>query len=171
MNPTATDSYFETQVLTAPPQKLQLMLLDAAIRACRSTREHWRAGENEPGGESLLQAQQIVGQLLAALDFESKTELVKKVAGVYLFVYRSLTEAALQRDEQKIEAAQKILETERETWRQLCEKLGSLSPDQRETIPSSSRNDESRSFPPSSVPLFPSDALSPTAPADLSLEA
>jgi flagellar protein FliS len=124
MNPATTETYFATQILTAPPQKLQLMLLDAAVRACRSAREHWRAGEVGPGGETLLRAQQIVGHLLAALDLESKSELVKKVAGVYLFIYRRLTEAALQRNEKKLDDALNLLETERETWRQLCEKLG-----------------------------------------------
>jgi flagellar secretion chaperone FliS len=124
MNPSASNQYLTTQVLTAPPQKLQLMLLEAAVRACRSTRQHWRAGEIGPGGETLLRAQQIVGHLLTALDAAPKSELVGKVAGVYLFIYRRLTEAALQRDEKKLDEALKILEIERETWRQLCEKLG-----------------------------------------------
>jgi flagellar protein FliS len=128
MNPAAPESYLATQVLTAPPQKLQLMLLDAAIHTCRRTQEYWRKEEIGPAGESLLQAQNILGQLLAGLDYESNSDLVKKVAGVYLFIFRSLVEAGLERNEQKLEAALNVLGTERETWRQIVEKLGGATP-------------------------------------------
>jgi hypothetical protein len=46
------------------------------------------------------------------------------VAGVYVFVYRSLVEASLHQSEQKLEDAVRVLRIEEETWRLLCEQLG-----------------------------------------------
>jgi hypothetical protein len=51
-------------------------------------------------------------------------ELVANVAAVYNFVFRSLIEAGLKRDAGKLENAVRVLEIERETWRQVCERLG-----------------------------------------------
>ena len=49
---------------------------------------------------------------------------LKEVAAVYLFVFRSLMEATAERDREKLQDALRILKVERETWRQLCDKLG-----------------------------------------------
>jgi len=49
---------------------------------------------------------------------------VRKVAAVYLFIFRSLMEANFQRDEGKLDDALKVLRVERETWRQVCKQLG-----------------------------------------------
>ena len=57
------------------------------------------------------------------MDYEAKSELVGKVAGVYLFIYNALTRAFLDNDENKLAEALRVLDVERETWRQLCEKL------------------------------------------------
>jgi len=154
MNPTPTESYLAAEVLTAPPHKLQLMLLDAAIRAVQRAQGHRRHGEEAPASECVLRAQQIVGQLLAALDHQSKSDLVKKVAGVYLFVYRQLMETAFQHNEEKLEAALKILKTERDTWQQVSEKLGGAP-----------------STPPPETALPAVDVPSDPPPAGLSLEA
>jgi len=124
MEPSARENYLATEVMTATPQKLQLMMLDAAIRSAERTQQHWRAEEDEEASETLIHAQQIMGELVAGLDREGDTELVKKVAAVYLFVFRSLTEANFYHDEAKLNDAIKILKVERETWRQVCDQLG-----------------------------------------------
>lgn len=116
--------YLKTEVLTATPQKLQLLLLDGALRAIERARQYWQDGNDEDACESLIRAQQIVGELLAGLDGEAAPALARKVAGIYLFAFRRLTEANLLRDPAKLADAQQVLEVERETWRLLCDKLG-----------------------------------------------
>ena len=128
MESSARENYLATEVMTATPQKLQLMVLDAAIRSAERTQQHWRAEEDEEASETLIHAQQIMGELVGSLNREGDTELVKKIAAVYLFVFRSLTEANFYHDEEKLNDAIKILKVERETWRQVCEQLGTAKP-------------------------------------------
>jgi hypothetical protein len=42
-----------------------------------------------------------------------------------LFLYRTTVEAQLQRDPNKLADVLRVLEIERETWRKVCEQLGS----------------------------------------------
>ncbi len=124
MEGSAQESYLVTEVITAAPQKLQLMLIDAAIRAAEKARRLWREQKDEQACEALIRAQEIVGQILGSLNHEPAPDLVRKVAAVYLFIFRSLMEAGFQRDERKLDDALKVLRAERETWRQVCERLG-----------------------------------------------
>ena len=125
MQSSAQERYLSTEVMTAAPQKLQLMLIEAAIRSARRARQKWQANEDDEACEALIHAQDVVGELMASLNAEVDPKLVKKVASVYLFVFRSLMEANYQRDEEKLNDAVRVLEIERETWKQVCEQLGS----------------------------------------------
>ncbi|OHB65920.1 MAG: hypothetical protein A2V70_02985 [Planctomycetes bacterium RBG_13_63_9] len=128
MQRSARDSYLATEVLTATPQKLQLMLIEAAIRFAERARADWQADDDEQAADALGRAQQVVGELLAGLNRQLDSPLVKKIASVYLFVFRNLMEASCQRDEKKLDDALRVLQVERETWCQVCRKLGGESP-------------------------------------------
>lgn len=117
----ARDEYLVTQVMTATPQKLQLMLIDAAIRSARQAQDHWQHERDEEAGECLLKSQQIVTQLIAGLDSSKQPELVRQVAGIYMFIFRALVFAHLRHDVEQLNEALQILESERETWKQVCE--------------------------------------------------
>ena len=53
MHPSSLDAYHETEVFTASPQRLRVMLIDGAIRALQTTKQHWAASEFELGGKSM----------------------------------------------------------------------------------------------------------------------
>ncbi|HEX7375796.1 MAG TPA: flagellar export chaperone FliS [Pirellulales bacterium] len=120
-----SEKYFADQVLTASPQRLQLMSLDGALQYARRAIQHWEAGKIYEGGEALIGCQQIVAELLRGLRPEQAPELVAQVTALYHFVFRTLVEAASQRSVSKLNEAIAVLEIERETWRQVCERLGS----------------------------------------------
>src|SRR5262249_8375507 len=65
----------------------------------------------------------VVGQMLGAIDHESAGNLAKQVSTVYEFIFRSLVSAGNRHDSTSLEDAIRVLEIERETWRQLCDKL------------------------------------------------
>jgi flagellar secretion chaperone FliS len=119
------ESYLVTEVMTSTPQKLQLMLIEGAMRSIERARRCWRSGDNEHACEALICAQGIVGQMLGALDRDVAPDMVNKVAAVYLFIFRGLVDANASRDEKKLDDVLRVLEIERGTWRQVCEKLGS----------------------------------------------
>jgi flagellar biosynthetic protein FliS len=128
MSHSASENYLVNEVMTATPQKLHLMLLDAAIREGERARIHWQAGEDEIAGKCALRAQKIIYGIIDGIDYKTNLELVGKVAGVYLFIYTSLTRAFIDNDKSKLDEALRVLAIERKTWRLMCEQLAN-SPD------------------------------------------
>jgi len=114
--------YLESQVMTATPQKLRLLLIEAAIRHAHQTLELWESDQPERAVESLIRCRAIVRELLSGIRIE-ESELTRKVAAVYIFLFRCLTEAHLKQDRQCVQDTIKVLEVERETWRLVCEKM------------------------------------------------
>ena len=124
MQSTARDAYLTTQVLTATPQKLHLMLIDGALRSANQGRQAWEQGQEEAAGDALTHSLEIVGELLAGVS-SGGHELSRRLAGVYLYLFHTLTAAQLERDEAKLADVIRVLEVERETWQQVCERFGS----------------------------------------------
>jgi flagellar protein FliS len=123
MHAVAPSEYLVTEVMTAPPQKLQLMLIDAALRFAAKAKGHWKAGENSEAGEAILRAQEIVSEILSGIRPEADRELATKVSAIYGFVFRCFVTAHIRADAGKLDEAVKILEVERETWQALCTRL------------------------------------------------
>ncbi len=116
-------SYLETDVMTATPEKLQTMLIDGAIKNLQRGRLLWNDNRDEEACESLIRAQQIIAQILAGFRREVDAELARKVAAIYLFLFRTIGEAQNARDEGRLEQCIRVLDVERQTWRLVCEKL------------------------------------------------
>ena len=117
------DEYLATQVLTATPDRLRLMLIEAALRKCELARQTWDVEAGEPWGEPLGRAQDIVTELLASLNFVDQPQLARKIAAVYNYIFRELVAAHLEHDATRLENARRLLEIERDTWRQVAHKL------------------------------------------------
>jgi flagellar protein FliS len=124
------DQYLEHEVLSAPPQKLQLLLIEAAIRQGKKAQHLWSQSQDVAARQALVRAQEIVTQMLAGLQADRTHPLVRRVAAVYSFIIRGLAKAYLQHDEPSLTDAIRILEIERETWRQVCQQLAN-----RQTAP------------------------------------
>ena len=116
------DIYLELQVQTATPQKLRLMLIEGALRFARQTRDQWRAAQLDQALESLIRCREIVSELIAGIR-PDQSPLASKVNGLYVYLCSALIEAQQTRDEHQLAAVIRVLEEERETWRQLCEQL------------------------------------------------
>ena len=121
---TARQNYLQAEVQTATPQKLQLMLIEAAIKNVHRTKKAWGEERFEAGFDSLTLAQDIVAEILSSVDKEGSPELASKIASIYVFIFRCLSEGGMTHDQQKLDDALRVLNSERETWRLVCEKFG-----------------------------------------------
>ena len=119
------DEYLETRVMTAAPQELHMMVVDGAIRFATQAQESFGDDDFESAHLSLCRSREFVAELIAGLDTERKDDVVEKLRGVFGIVYRSLNDAELERDVEKVRAALRILHVHRDTWRQLTEQLKS----------------------------------------------
>ena len=122
MTSPARDAYLETEINTATPQKLRLMLIEGAIRQAALTQQHWKADNHEPALESLIRCRDIVSELIAGIH-GADSPLAQQVCGLYVYLFSALTEAQQTRDEHQLAGVIRVLEEDRETWRELCQQL------------------------------------------------
>ena len=127
MHTDTSGEYLKSAVMTATPEKLQLMLYDGAIRFGRQAREALVARNFETSCEKLLRAQQIVTALQDGLRPEVNAALCKQMADLYQFVYARRVDANTRHDVSALDEALQILEHQRETWRMLMEKTREIA--------------------------------------------
>ena len=120
-----TSQYLESKVLTAPPQRLHLMLIEGAIRFGRQAEDALRSGNAIAAATPLLRVVDIVGELLAGVRHQNG-ELNKQLADFYWFLFRRISEAKIHADAAKLGEALRLLEYERQTWQLACEKAADV---------------------------------------------
>src|SRR5215471_14480479 len=122
MLPTARDAYLETQILTATPQRLRLMLIEGAIRKVTAAQVAHDSGDWQAASADLSHCRDIITELIAGIDPE-QTPVAKQILSVYMFLYSTLVEAQFGRDASRLADILRVLEEERQTWREVCEKM------------------------------------------------
>ena len=122
-------NYIQADVLSATPQRLQLLLVEAAMKNVLKTKKFWEEGNISDAFDTLTRAQDIVAEILCSLDVESSPDIAKKLASIYVFIFRRLTEAGMTQNIEKLDDAYRVLSSERETWKLVCEKFGSKKTD------------------------------------------
>lgn len=120
----ARQGYIQGDLFSATPQKIQLLLIEAAMKNINRCKHFWKESKIEESMESGQRAQDIVAELICCLDLENAPEIAKKLASVYIFIFRRLAESGMAYNEEKLNDALRVLESERETWRLACEKFG-----------------------------------------------
>lgn len=120
-------AYVAADLATAPPQRLRLMLVEAAIRFASDAREHALASRWAIAGEAFVQARRALIELREGIrpapqvgDNPAAAGLAEKVRALYAFLFRLLTEAQLYRDPRRLDDALRLLALERETWLHFC---------------------------------------------------
>jgi flagellar protein FliS len=124
MNPQGAQNYLRTQVLTATPEQLQMMLYDGAIRFAEQARPALAARNWEASYNAISRAQKIITELTSSLRHDIAPELCGRLASIYNFIYRKLVEANVEHKGEALDEAIKILKFQRETWEMLLKQLG-----------------------------------------------
>ena len=117
------DEYLETQVMTATPLQLHLMVIDGAIRYATQAEEALQENDFETAHFALNRSREFVTELIGGLDQERSDEIVNRLKSLFMFVYQNLVNADMKRDVTKARDALKILKMHRETWMELGDKV------------------------------------------------
>ena len=115
----APQSYQENAILTAPPERLVVVLYDRPGRFLRQSAAAMRAGEIERSNRAMQRGEAIVDELLATLNMDAG-ELAESLRDLYLFCRRTLNEARLDRDAEKVDAVAGLLADLRSSWAQVA---------------------------------------------------
>jgi flagellar protein FliS len=122
MNATIRDAYLETQVNTATPQRLRLMLIEDVLRRIRAAQTAFEVGRFDDGIAAIRHSREIIAELIGGIH-PDETPVAKQVLGIYLFVFSALAEAQFSRDGQRLSEVIRVLDEERQTWQAVCEQM------------------------------------------------
>lgn len=120
---TITNEYRETQVLTATPHQLHLMVIDGATRHAVSAEAALQSGQLARAESQLKRANECVAELIAGLDSTHQPELVDQLRSLFVFVQQALADAERRHDARRVADALRVLRLHRETWIALGDKL------------------------------------------------
>jgi flagellar secretion chaperone FliS len=112
-------AYRESAVLTAPPERLVVMLYDGARRFLHQAATAMREGDVPTAHERLRRGERVVEHLLATLDM-SQGEIAEKLEAIYAFCLELLGEGRLRQDAARLETVGRLLGELREAWATLA---------------------------------------------------
>jgi flagellar protein FliS len=117
---TAQQAYRDSAILTAPPERLVVMLYDGANRFLLQGAAAMRAGDLTVSNEKMRRAEAIVQELRGTLDM-SAGQVAVNLDSIYSFCQRLLLEARIKRDAEKIDHVAKLLAELRDAWDQAAQ--------------------------------------------------
>jgi len=117
-----SDNYLETEVLTATPQKLQLLMINGAIRFANQARHLRTQDDKIAAWEKLSRSREIVAMILANLKSD-ESQVIKQVTGIYGFLFREMTDIQAHDDFERLAGVIDVLNEERITWEAICLEL------------------------------------------------
>lgn len=123
-------AYQTIRIRTASPEKLFLMIYDIAIRFCLAAEVAMEGDLDIEGShENILKAQRAVRELMVSLDVETGGKVASNMMGLYDFMFRTLVEANVEKNLEKIQTVRSMLEELRDNWKQFIEQMQSQAHD------------------------------------------
>lgn len=116
----AQQAYRDSSVLTAPPERLVVMLYDGAHRFLFQAAHAMRSGDVQLTNSRMQRAEAIISELRSTLNHDDGGEIAGRLEAIYSFCQRHLLEARVKRDPQRIEQVMKLLAELRDAWDQVA---------------------------------------------------
>lgn len=115
-------AYRKTQVETASPETLILMLYDGAIRFMGQAEIAFEDKNIEQISNLLLRIQAIFAELMNVLDKEKGGEIAFNLERLYVFFLEKLGEANIKKDVKPLLEIKPLVQSLRNTWEQAMQK-------------------------------------------------
>jgi flagellar secretion chaperone FliS len=112
----AIDAYLESRILSANPIELVNVLYQTCSGAVREARHHLQSGEIAARSRSITQASEILLELVASLDQERGGVISQRLAELYDYMLRRLTEANFHQSDAPMAEVLGLLCTLAEAW-------------------------------------------------------
>lgn len=110
------DEYLTNRVLTASPQQLHLMVVEACLRHTRTAETALAAGDLAASHVALDNARRHLAHLMSGLDPLSEDDFMLNLRGLFKLAFRQLTLADIDHRPELVATAARILSEHRETW-------------------------------------------------------
>lgn len=109
-------AYQKTQVTTAKPEKILLMLYEGAIKFCKMAQVKMKEKNIAEKGKYISKTLAIVSELMNTLDHEVGGQLASDLEALYMFMMDKLIEANMHNRVEDLEAVERLLSTLYTAW-------------------------------------------------------
>lgn len=110
--------YLSTQVLTATPGQLVIIVYDEAIKGLKMAKVALSRGQVPEVNRHLQKTQQAVDLLQSSLNYKAG-DIAEKLGALYDFIRDHLVTANLKKDSRLVDEALSLLEGLREAWAEI----------------------------------------------------
>ena len=121
------NAYLESRVLSADPIELIRLMYQAAIAEVRSARAYLQAGEIRGRSKAISKASAILTELTVSLDRKLGGEYAERLADLYGYMMRKLTDANFKQSEESLAEVLGLLTTLLEGWEGMQRQLQSAT--------------------------------------------
>ncbi len=116
MNIKALKAYQSTNVTTAKPEKVLLMLYEGCIKFIRIAKVKMQEKKIAEKGKNISKSLAIVAELINTLDHEVGGQLSVDLENLYIYIMDKLIESNVHNKIEDLEVAEKLLMTLYEAW-------------------------------------------------------
>ena len=138
MDSNGTQSYRRTKVLTADPKRLVLMCYEGTIDNLKIGKQQIAQKDYEGKARALTKAQDIINELLCALDYEKGGSIAKNLDSLYNYMLRRIIHVDLKNDLRAVDEVIGMLTELKAAWEEI------LYNGDSEIEPENTRFDEDR---------------------------
>lgn len=115
-NKNAFKQYQKTQVTTASPEKILLLLYEGAIRFVKIAQVRMQEKNIAEKGKYISKTMAIVSELMNTLDHKVGGQLAADLENLYMFMIDKLIEANIKNEPEHLEVVEKLLTTLYGAW-------------------------------------------------------
>lgn len=109
-------AYQKTQVTTAKPEKILLMLYEGAIKFNKIAIQKMKEKNVAEKGKNISKTLAIVSELMNTLDHEKGGQLAADLENLYMFMMDKLIDANMHNNVENLEAVERLLTTLYTAW-------------------------------------------------------
>ena len=113
---TRASTYLETQVLSASPGQLVVMLYDHLLLQLRRARIGIEKGDVAMRQAAFDKARAVIAELLGTLDYQRGGEIARQLSGIYAFLLAELLDVGLQPQVERLDPLSAIVTDLREAF-------------------------------------------------------
>ena len=119
MDSNGTQSYRRTKVLTADPKRLVLMCYEGTIDSLKIGKQQIAQKDYEGKARALTKAQDIINELLCALDYEKGGSIAKNLDSLYNYMLRRIIHVDLKNDLRAVDEVIGMLTELKAAWEEI----------------------------------------------------
>ena len=118
----AYSQYKETQIMTASPAKLIILLYEGAIKSIDSAMAAIDEKKFDVVNNNVLKAQDIITELAVSVNFDAG-DLASKLYNLYMYFNKCLLEANIKKDKESFKHVRDHIENLLDAWKSIADKV------------------------------------------------